>query len=161
VNARANRGPLLPPGLVRLYEEFHGVEPDRFEDRKMWVPGELVCVGTCLDVGYTVIDKRSTKDGHYVHDHGEGVKLYQRALPGERVAINYDPPPRGFAVIGRWLGCTYLDEDGRKREIKGTARCKALATPDRKRLFVMNAAKGGIIGMIKGGNFRVKDWLYE
>ena len=151
----------LPPGLVRLYEEFHGIEPDQYEDRKMWVPGELALVGTCVDVGYTVIAKNSTKDGDYVHDHSKGVKLYQRALPGERVAINYASPPNGFMVIGRWLGCTYLDEDGKKREVKGTARCKALATPDRKRLFIMNAAKGGIIAMIAGGNFRVRDWLYE
>lgn len=150
----------LPPGLVRLYEEFHGTKPDRYEDRKMWVPGALTYVGACLDVGYTVIDANSTKDGHYVHDHGAGVKLYQRALPGERVDINYTSPPQAFAVIGYWLGCTYLDEDGNKQEIKGTVRCKALATPDRKRLFIMHSSKG-VVGMISGGNFRVKDWLYE
>ena len=70
------------------YRTFHGVEPNRIDEKKLWVPGELTLLGDGVDVGYGIKDRRSSKDGWYVHDFGAGVKVYRRAKGRERVAKN-------------------------------------------------------------------------
>jgi hypothetical protein len=58
------------------YRTFHGVEPNRIDEKKLWVPGELTLLGDGVDVGYGIKDRRSSKDGWYVHDFGAVPLMY-------------------------------------------------------------------------------------
>jgi hypothetical protein len=119
----------------------------------------MVLLGPCVNVGYGIIDEESSKDGMYIHDHKDGVRLYRRVRNGEKPSLSVRSFPKEQFVLGDWVGCTYLDEDGRKKEIKGSTRTLAI-TPDGKRLFVFHKSKG-VLYLIKGGKFRITNWMYD
>lgn len=141
------------------YERFHGVEPDRVTEGKFWVPGPLVYVGRGIDIGYNIIDRRSNKDGWYVHDFGHGVNIYRRARSGEPPTKVFPSFPKELLVLGSNLGFTYEDTDGRKKEVKGSTSKKLCATPDRRKLAVVGP--NGVEFVAYGGQMRVVDWIYD
>jgi hypothetical protein len=160
-----NPGPLLSPHLQRNpaedidprpYEEFHGVEPSRVDEKKMWVPGELVLMGDAVDVGYKAKDHRSTKgQGPYVHDHDSGVRVFRRAKHGEKPDKVWTNFPTELTVMGKALGFTYRDSSGRHHEVKGGGTL--CTTPSRRVLVVVGSA--GVKYLIEGGNMHVSDWI--
>jgi hypothetical protein len=143
---------------VKAFERFHGIEPDSYEEKRLWVPGGLVYMGPAIDTGYRVVtrDSEKTENQEYVHDHKDGVKLWRRPRgrenPDKRMR-----PPRTCWLLGVWLGCTYLHRDGRKKEIGGR-RLKAIA-PNEKILFALGPK--GVEYVIMGGKFRITDWMYD
>lgn len=147
-----------PAGAVGRCETFHGDGAcgDAVE-KKLWMPGPIVLMGDCLDCGYDVTNRRSNKDGRYVHDHKSGVKLYRRANGDERPSKTLSPPRQVF-VLGNWLGCTY-DDGTEKQELMGSSRIKA-CTDDGKRLFAIHSTKGCLY-VVSGGSFRIRDWMYD
>lgn len=145
---------------VEHYEQFHGVEPESVEERRLWIPGKLVRLGRAVDVGYVILDGRSEKQPgqQYVHDHKEGVHVYRRARSNEQPDRTYKPV-KTVTVLGGWLGCTYVDDRGNLREIKGSQRSRC-TTPDGKRLYVVHLSRG-VEYVIVGGGFRITDWMYD
>lgn len=142
------------------YARFHGVPPDRIDEIHGWVPGSLVLIGTGLDIGYGVQDRRSEKEGWYVHDFGQGVKVYRRAKPNEQADVTLYDFPQDLLVLGNNLGFTYKGIRGRRHEVKGSSRKKLCATlPDRRRLVVVGPH--GVEFMAWGGRMRVKDWIRD
>jgi len=148
-----------PQDVRARCEEFHGDGGacDSHIDTKLWMPGPIVLIGTNVDCGYNVTDRRSIKAGRYVHDHKSGVKLYRRAENGERATKTLTPPRQVF-VLGDWLGCTY-DDGGEEHELTGSSRVKA-CTDNGKRLFAIHSTKGCLY-VISGGSFRIRDWMYD
>jgi hypothetical protein len=145
-------------GATGRCETFHGDGAcGDVTEKKLWMPGPIVLVGACLDCGYNVTNRRSEKDGRYVHDHKAGVKLYRRADGNERPSKTLSPPRQVF-VLGNWLGCTYDDGSG-KQELTGSSRIKA-CTDNGKRLFAIHSTKGCLY-VISGGSFRIRDWMYD
>jgi hypothetical protein len=144
-----------------LYDTFHGVEPNRIEEARVWVPGDLVLLGPCIDVGYQIRDKRSTKDGRYVHDHKDKVKVYRKARKGEKVSKRYAPGrfPRELMVLGIGIGFTYRDHNGEEIEVRGT-RDKRLCTNASGKLLALVDGRG-VNYVICGGSMRVRDWIYD
>jgi hypothetical protein len=147
------------PRVADHYEEFHGTEPSVYLEGKTWVPGSLVEVGPAVDVGYGIVEAKSNKDGKYVHDFGAGVKMYRRAKNGEKADAVYDNFPSDLMVLGDWLGATVKTNRG-KKEIKGSSRTKIATTPDRKTLVVVHESKG-VLYIMRGGNMRTNDWIYD
>lgn len=143
---------------IKAFERFHGIEPESYEERRTWVPGKLVHVGTVTDTGYRVVTPGSEKtyNQEYVHDHKDGVKLYRRARGRENPDRNMRPPLNCW-LIGVWLGCTYIDREGKQRELSGR-RMKAIA-PNEKTLFALGP--DGVEYVITGGKFRITDWMYD
>lgn len=140
-------------------QAFHGADAcDRVTERKLWMPGPLVLVGECLDCGYEVTNRRSSKAGRYVHDHKASVRVYRRARRGEHPNKTLKRQPKELFVLGDWLGCTYRDADG-EHEIKSNSRVKA-CTADGKTLYAIHTTKGCLY-VISGGKFRIKDWMYN
>jgi len=140
----------------RPYEEFHGVEPSRIDEKKMWVPGELVLMGDAVDVGYKAKDHRSSKgQGPYVHDHDSGVRVFRRAKHGEHPDKVWTNFPTELTVMGKALGFTYRDNSGRRHEVKGGGTL--CTTPSRRVLVVVGSA--GVKYLIEGGNMHVSDWI--
>jgi hypothetical protein len=154
---RRNPGGDLTPGIVDRYAAFHGVEPSKYKDTRLWMPGKVTLVGQCIDCGYSITDRRSNKSGRYVHDHEGRVKLYARANPGDPVSKTMTPPKQVF-VLGNWLGCTFKDRDG-EHEINGSSTIKA-CTDNGKRLFAVHVTKGCLY-VISGGSFKITDWMYD
>jgi len=154
---RYNPGASVSPALAERYERFHDVEPDSVTDTRLWMPGAISLMGTCLDCGYSITDRRSKKSGRYVHDHEGSVKLYKRAGRGDRVSKTMSPPKQVF-VLGSWLGCTYVD-DGKEIELRGSKAIKA-CTDNGKRLFAIHKTKGCLY-VISGGSFKITDWMYD
>lgn len=148
-----------PDGIIARCEDFHGEGAcDDYTDfEAIWMPGPLVLMGTCIDCGYNVNNRKSEKSGRYVHDHEGRVKLYRRAKAGERASKTLKPPRQVFA-LGNWLGCTYDDGDG-ERELTGSSRVKA-CTDNGKRLFAIHSTKGCLY-VISGGSFYIRDWMYK
>lgn len=147
-----------PGGAVNSCETFHGDGAcGDVVEKKLWMPGPIVLMGACIDCGYDVTNRRSEKDGRYVHDHEAGVKLYRRAERNERASRTLSPPRQVF-VLGNWLGCTYDDGTG-KQELMGSSRIKA-CTDNGKRLFAIHSTKGCLY-VISGGSFRIRDWMYD
>lgn len=143
----------------RAYRDFHGVDPQRIEPKKAWVPGELVLMGEGVDVGYRAVDRSSTKGpGPYVHDFGRGVKVYRRARSGERPDKTWSRFPADLTVLGKALGFSYRDENGQVREMKGGPR-KLATTPNRRVLVLVGS--GGVDYLIEGGNMHVADWIRD
>lgn len=139
------------------FEEFHGYEPDRSREARLWVPGGLVLLGTAIDTGYDVQDKRSSKSGRYIHDHRCcGVKVYRRAKAGERPTKTYNNWPNEMVKLGRWLGCTYRDASGEEFEISGKG-LRAFAAGEK--ILALVGPKGVEL-VITGGDFKIKDWMY-
>jgi hypothetical protein len=140
------------------YREFHGVEPSRIEDKRLWVPGGMVLLGRGVDVGYRSIDLSSSKGRNpYVHDFGNGVKVYRRARNGERPDKVWHNFPKEITVLGMALGFSYEDHNGNLKEVKGGRR-KLATTPDRKTLVLIGK---GVDYLLVGGNMRVRDWIRD
>lgn len=160
VGVTENPGPAteVAPSIAQRYKEFHGVEPNSYSDVRLQMPDRLVTVGQCLDCGYAVTDRRSSKSGRYVHDHEGRVKLYE-AVNGRGRGTPLRNPPKQLIVLGSWLGCTFKDRDGEEHEIAGSSAIKA-CTDNGKRLFAIHRTKGCLY-VIKGGDFRITDWMYD
>jgi len=142
----------------RAYHDFHGVEPNRIDSKRAWVPGEMVLLGEGVDVGYRAIDHTSTKGpGPYVHDFGRGVRAYRRARPGEQPDKIWSKFPRDLTILGKALGFSYRDDNGELVEIKGGIRQLA-TTPDRRTLVLVG---NGVDYLIEGGNMHVADWIRD
>lgn len=147
-----------PPSSIRACETFHGDGAcEDYTEKQLWMPGPIVLMGDCIDCGYDVTNRRSKKDGRYVHDHKAGVKLYRRADDGERPSKTLAPPRQVF-VLGSWLGCTYDDGAG-QQELMGSSRIKA-CTDNGKRLFAIHSTKGCLY-VVSGGSFHIRDWMYD
>jgi hypothetical protein len=142
------------------YRRFHDVEPDRVIEGQSWVPGPLVYVGRGVDIGYNIIDRRSSKDGWYVHDFGHGVSIYRRAKSGEQPDKTLSSFPRELLVLGSNLGFTYEDDRGGKHEVKGSRSKTLCATPDKRKLAIVGPS-GDVEFMAWGGQMRVVDWIYD
>lgn len=139
------------------YERFHGVPPDRVEERKGWVPGEMVLLGQAIDEGYIAKDRRSSKgDGPYVHDNGSGVRVWRRAKSGETPNKVWSNFPTELTLIGAALGFTYRDDNGKLHEVSG--RGKEMHTPKSRRMVIITD-KTGVKYVIEGGNLYVDDWI--
>jgi len=138
------------------YQTFHDTTPDAVLEGKIWVPGELELLGSCIDCGYSV-QHESSKEGHYVHDHKDGVKIYRRARAGGRVDLNMRSFPREAVVLGKFLGATWRDAGGKTHEIKGAGYLTAPTT----RMLAVVKQGSGVEYVIKGGSMRVDDWIYD
>lgn len=140
------------------FEQFHGIEPETYEEKRLWVPGELVLLGVGVDTGYRIVTSGSNKDRdqEYVHDHKDGVKVYRRARNGERHDRRMRPAKTCW-LLGAWLGCTYVGANGKQKEVPGK-RLRAVA-PNQKTLFALGPR--GVEYVIMGGNFRITDWMYD
>jgi hypothetical protein len=141
------------------YKRFHGIDPDRVVEGQMWVPGALVWIGRGINIGYSITDLRSKKDGWYVHDFGRNVNVYRRARPGEAPDKTVASFPKELMVMGSNLGLTYEDHDGKKHEIAGSTRKKLCVTPNRRWLVVVGPK--GVEFVAYGGRMRVVDWIYD
>jgi hypothetical protein len=146
------------PDSENHYHTFHGVEPSKMIEGRMWVPGELVLMGMALDVGYGISEPCSSKDGWYVHDFGRGVKAYRRAEEGEQADKTYRRFPTELMVLGYALGFTYEDGDS-IYEVKGSNRKKLAVTPNKKTLVIVGSS--GVEFLMTGGNMRVTDWIRD
>jgi len=151
-------------GLEEAFIQFHGVEPDSetVMDR-VWVPGPLIRLGTCIDIGYLPLGGSSKGRKNYVHDHGVGVKVYVRPDACEHDAqpdIHYRNFPKDLWVLGANIGFTYDDRfDGQAYEVKGSSRYTLAAPKSCDMLVVVDGE--GVLFVVKGGNLRVEDWIYE
>jgi hypothetical protein len=158
----SSSAPRVSPKVKSHYEVFHGVEPEEcIEMSRTWVPGSLVCLGRCVDVGYGIKEANSTKEGRYVHPEDEisdGVKVYRRARSGERPDKTWTTFPKDLMVMGWFLGLTVEGDDG-KKEIKGSQRKWACATPDKKKFIVVG--RDGVEYVVMGGRFRITDWIRD
>ncbi|MFH1645986.1 MAG: DUF5661 family protein, partial [Candidatus Omnitrophota bacterium] len=141
------------------YEEFHGTEPDGEIQMRGWVPGGLVCLGRGVDVGYGISAKGSIKDGWYVHDFGKGVKIYRRAKTGENPDKIVKKFPSQLMMLGYNIGFTYENEYGEEIEVRGSQRKQLCVTSDKKTLVVVGSK--GVEFVMKGGDMRVEDWIYN
>jgi hypothetical protein len=165
-NPPRDAGGSIPRAIVDRYRRFHGVEPEEIEDTSAWVPGDLVLLGECLQVEYGVIDKQSTKEGVYYHQHareekgsGPAVSIYRRARAGETSDLSYSSFPTSFMVLGNWQGARYLDAKGAEKRLAASSAMRS-ATPDGKRLCVIHPSKG-LVYLVKGGKFRITDWMFD
>jgi hypothetical protein len=154
------------PSGEAAYREFHGVEPDRVVEVAVELPMQLIYLGTGVDIGYGVTDKRSEKEGWYVHDFGRNVDIYKLATGQTRGGVAQHPGttlrtfPRELLVLGYNLGFTYEDDSGRKHEVKGSSRKKLCASlPDKRRLVVVGPR--GVEYVCWGGSMRIKNWIYD
>mgnify|MGYP001603847583 FL=1 len=155
--AVAERAATIAPKPVEHYRVFHGVDPNKIlEAAKAWVPGELALVGEGVDVGYGIRDKRSTKDGWYVHTFGRGVKVFRRAKRGEKPSKVYRSFPKDLMILGYNLGYTYR-KGGKMTEVKGGRQKWLAVTPDGRTLAVIGS--GGVEIVMTGGDMRVEDWI--
>lgn len=141
----------------RAYRQFHGVEPSYVDLKPVHDPVSLVILGDGVDVGYQVTDRKSTKgDNYYVHDFGDGVVVYRRAKSGEVAdKVWTKPVSNELTVLGRALGFSYRNEDGKRLEVKGGTR-RLATTPDRCVLVLIGKE---IDYLIEGGNMHVSDWI--
>lgn len=145
--------------VERLYLKFHGAEPsEAFFMERAWIPGKMKCLGLCVDVGYDIIDRDSNKDGRYVHDHHDGVKVYKRMEGGGRADLEYRNFPTELMVLGNNLGFTYEDADGVMHEVPGSKSKKICTNSSGDKLIIVDSK--GVLFLIKGGKMRVKDWIY-
>lgn len=166
---RTRRNPSPPPSPTGHnpadidpdpYRAFHGVDPSQVEERKTWVPGELVLLGSAVDVGYRAKDRHSNKGrGPYVHDFGGGVRAFRRARKSEHVDKVWRNFPTNLTVLGQALGFTYQDANGRTREVK-LGKTKRLSTTPSRRVLVVVGSKG-VEYVIEGGNMHVADWIRD
>lgn len=149
-----------PNDPTEHYRTFHGVDPNRVLEGNVWVPGELELLGVGKDVGYGILDRRSQKEGWFVHDFGPGVKVYRRASKSGPVHRRYQRFPRRLMILGRWLGFT-LDDHGQLRETKAPTRSQYFlaVTPDRRTLAVVS--RRGVEYVMAGGHMRVEDWIRD
>lgn len=146
------------PGAQQHYRTFHGVEPNRVDEKRSWVPGEMTFLGYGVDVGYGIKDRRSSKEGWYVHDFGRGVMVYKRAGVRDRVDRVFKRFPSELMVLGRSLGFTYQNE-GQRKEVKGGKSQVLAATPSRTTVVVVGPK--GVEYLFTGGAMRVEDWIYN
>ena len=156
---KGNPNPAPPSKKVKdSYLRFHGTEPSSVLEGRVWVPGGMVCVGPAIDIGYGIIDRKSSKDGLYQHDHKGGVKVYRRAMSGERPDIAWKSFPRELWVLGKALGFAYKDaETGTERQVKGTSKLKLATNASGNMLVVLDNT--GVLFVVKGGRLRVTDWI--
>lgn len=166
--ARVGRNPVSPSSPTSQhnppedidptpYERFHGVPPDRVEERRGWIPGEMLLLGQAVDEGYKAKDRRSNKgDGPYVHDNGSGVRVWRRAKRGETPDKIWSNFPTDLTLMGAALGFTYRDRDGKLHEVNG--RGKEMHTPESRRMIVITD-RTGVKYVIEGGNLYVDDWI--
>ncbi len=156
------KNPIEPSSKIReAYMRFHGVEPTTIDEMKVWVPGPMVYLGPCIDIGYKP-PKGSEKAPHeYVHDHKEGVKVYCRpdiAPEGVEPSIHYKKFPSEIWALGINIGFTYQDRfDGKEYEIEGSSRRKLCTDSSGKKLYVVD--NKGILFMVKGGNLQITNWI--
>ena len=152
VIANPTAGVAVAAKPVAHYKVFHGVDPNRVLDApKAWRPGPLVLIGDGVDVGYGIRDKRSTKDGWYVHTFGKGVKVFRRAKHGETPSRTYKSFPQDLMVLGYNLGYTVRPKGQQKMvEVKGSTK---------KWLAVIGPS--GVEIVMTGGNMRVEDWIRD
>jgi hypothetical protein len=147
---------------VEHYEEFHGAPPDRIQEKKMWVPGGLVQVGSgeAIDVGYEIGAKSSSKGKNnlYVHDFGGGVKIYRRAKKNEKPTKTMKNFPTECMVLGYNIGFSYKDKNGRNKEVKGSRGKKLAVLPDKKTLVIIGSK--GVEYLMTGGAMHVSDWIF-
>jgi len=148
-------------GEVEHYEHFHGTEPSEVLDMEVWVPGGMVLVGVGKDVGYGILNEASKKDGWYVHDFGDQVKVYRRARQGERADKTWSSFPHQLTVLGYNLGFTFLDGGvgGSMQEVKGSEGKYLGVTPNKLTLVVVGPK--GVEYLMEGGNMRVDDWIRD
>lgn len=154
--------PPEPSSKIReAYVKFHGVEPSSMDEGVLWVPGPMVFLGPCLDIGYKP-PKRSEKGQHnYVHDHKDGVKVYCRpnAAPNDaEPSLHYKKFPPEIWALGYNIGFSYCDRfDGEEYEVKGSSRKKLCTDASGKKLYVVDGE--GILFLVKGGELQVTDWI--
>jgi len=144
------------------YERFHGTPPGEILEGELWYPGEMVEIGTGLDIGYKIKDKKSSKEHlqDYVHEFNAGVKVFQRAS-GKRTGkvrkwVNF---PRELRILGYNIGFSYTDTKGRTHEVKGSNKKYLAATPSNRTLVVVGPK--GVEYVLEGGAMRCLDWIYD
>lgn len=146
---------------IQQYKKFHGVEPEKLFEGQYDVPDDLVLEGRGVTIGYGIVEHNSSKEGRYVHDFKEGVKVWRRTRKNERPdkVINPDSFPKNLMVLGFWLGMSYEDEDEDMREALGS-RNKLLCTNlSGKKLYVINKRTKVVEYVIYGGRMHVTDWI--
>ena len=62
-------------------------------------------------------------------------------------------------VLGRALGFTYRDSQGRAHEVKGGTGTRLAVTPSKRTLAIVGRA--GVVYVMEGGNMRVEDWIRD
>lgn len=151
-----------PSAKIReAYIRFHGVEPDSMDEGQFWVPGPMVYLGPCIDIGYRPPRESEKGQYHYVHDHKDGVKVYCRpdAAPSDaKPSIHYKRFPSEIWALGYNIGFTYKDRfDGGEYEVEGSSRRKLCTDEGGKKLYVVDGE--GILFLVKGGKLEVTDWI--
>jgi hypothetical protein len=158
--ARKNPPASIPGSIEKAYEEFHGVSPESVQEGDFWVPGSMVYLGPCIDIGYRPPENSQKGQHHYVHDHKDGVKVYCRPdqVPDAEPSLYYKQFPKYIWALGVNIGFSYRDRfDGEEYEVFGNDRRKLCTDAGRKRLYVVDSK--GILFMVKGGKLRVTDWI--
>lgn len=140
------------------YRVFHGAEPTYWMDGYIESPVRVESIGKVDTVGYSIMDRNSSKDGRYVHDHKANVFVYKAdARNGTRDI----PIPQQLVVLGWWLGMTYyeLGKNGSKKEVTGNRNNLLCTNGPGTRLYVINKSSKKVRFIIFGGRMRVSDWI--
>lgn len=150
--------PPLPASVVEQHIIFHGVEPERVEAFRGWVPGRMTCVGRGIDISYGIIDKRSTKDGAFFHPHDPDVLVYQRLRGAGRADLEVKRFPADMWALGEGLGLRYQDGDGAWMEVETEPGTTYLCWVGSLRALVVVGPEG-VEYLCKGGKLTVTDWI--
>ena len=140
------------------YERFHGTDPSKVIEGSFWVPGGVVLIGEGKTVGYGIIEPHSTKEGRYVHDFHDGVKVYRRARKNERPTKTFKTFPTDLMVLGFFLGMSF-DSGEETEEVIGNRNKWLCTTSGGKKLVVVNQKTNAVEYLIYGGKMQVTDWI--
>lgn len=153
---------------VRKYVEFHQHEPKKISVGKasFRLPEVATLVGDAVHVLYQS-DKLNPTTGEdegwidYIHEHGDGVKLYRcdraaEAIGVERVVPAWLRNTTELTWLGRCLGFAYREPDGHEVAAHGTTPLPELYTTPNGKALVVIQGKSRVLALAWGGRLGVE-----
>jgi len=154
-----NPAPNISKKTLDHFRQFHGCEPSSVSVRNVTFPLNMVGLGA-VDVGYYITNRKSSKDGTYVHDFKRGVKAYRRCKRGETPTRVFKTLPVEVIRLGEWPGATIRPcVKGKCASIEVTGGRSKILVANRKMAIVLGPR--GVEWIFTGGRFRINDWMYD
>lgn len=155
---------------LKKYLEFHGHDgPDKVGafHRELIIPDRALCIGEATQVLYrsNKLNPTTLEDEgwvEYFHDHSRGVRAHRcdraaASLPGKLAVVPaWLAGAKELTWLGKCLGYSYRDDDGR-HEVKATEPLPELyCTPNGRALLIIQS-KRTLLAMMWGGRLGVED----
>lgn len=156
----------VPRAAEGLYRRFHKFDPRRQTFSNLKIPESLYRVGEAEQVLYRSdkLNPETLEDEgvlDYFHNHSAGVKMCLRDADAEdfdEIAV----PARArttssLVVLGKCLGFTFRDPNGRVRKVEGTDPLPELcAVPPSGNILLVVQSKRSVLAMMWGGKLKVR-----